>query len=222
MMSAVWLVFRREWQISFRRWSDLLSPLVFFTVTAALFPLAVSPLPNLLKQIGPGVLWVTALLAMLISMQRLFREDFEDGSLEQLALSPQPLPLLMLGKVLAFWVQTAVPLILLAPVVGVAYQLPTAASQVLILSLLLGTPALCMLGSVAAALTVGLRQGAGLLAILLLPLCIPVLIFGARAVDLAAGGFEVQGPLMLIAAISVLTVTLAPFATAAAVRVSLD
>jgi len=221
-MNAVWLLFKREMLQSFRRWSDLTSPLLFFMIVATLFPLAVSPLPNMLRLIGPGVLWVAALLAMLLAMPRLFREDFEDGSLEQLLLTPQPLSLLLLGKMLAYWVQVAVPLILLAPVVAVAYDLSAEAGRVLVLSLLLGTPALSMLGSIAAALTVGLRQGAGILAILLLPLCIPVLIFGARAVDLAATGMDSSGPLFLIAAISVLSITLAPFATAAAVRVSLD
>jgi len=222
MSGALKTVFLHEMQVSFRRWSDLVSPLVFFVVVVTLFPLAVSPLPEVLQQIGPGVLWVAALLAILLSMNRLFRDDFEDGSLETLVLAPEPLPLLMLGKVLAYWVQVAVPLILLAPVVAVAYDLPGNALQTLVLSLLLGTPALSMLGSVAAALTVGLRQGAGVLAILLLPLSIPVLIFGSRAVDLAVNDMATRGPLLLLAAISVLSVTLAPFATAAAVRVSLD
>jgi heme exporter protein B len=175
-----------------------------------------------LQQVGPGVLWVAALLALLLSMNRLFRDDFDDGSLEQLVLAPQPLALLVLGKVLAYWLQMVLPLLLLAPVVALAYDLPPTAIQVLLLSLLLGTPALSLLGAISAALTVGLRQGAGILAILLLPLSIPVLIFGSRATDLAVDGMNTSGPLLLLGAISLLALSLAPFAIAAALRVSLD
>jgi heme exporter protein B len=222
MIRPLWIVLKREMQQSFRRWSDLISPLVFFVVVASLFPLAISPAPDVLQQVGPGVLWVAALLALLLSMNRLFRDDFDDGSLEQLVLAPQPLALLVLGKVLAYWLQMVLPLLLLAPVVALAYDLPPTAIQVLLLSLLLGTPALSLLGAISAALTVGLRQGAGILAILLLPLSIPVLIFGSRATDLAVDGMNTSGPLLLLGAISLLALSLAPFAIAAALRVSLD
>ena len=222
MIRPLWIVLKREMQQSFRRWSDLISPLVFFVVVASLFPLAISPAPDVLQQVGQGVLWVAALLALLLSMNRLFRDDFDDGSLEQLVLAPQPLALLVLGKVLAYWLQMVLPLLLLAPVVALAYDLPPTAIQVLLLSLLLGTPALSLLGAISAALTVGLRQGAGILAILLLPLSIPVLIFGSRATDLAVDGMNTSGPLLLLGAISLLALSLAPFAIAAALRVSLD
>jgi len=213
---------RRELLQSVRRWSDLISPLVFFIVVCSLFPLAISPSPDVLKQVGPGVLWIAALLSILISMNRLFRDDYDDGSLEQLVLAPHPLSILVLGKVLAYWLQMVLPLLVLSPVVAIAYDLPENATVVLVLSLLAGTPALSLLGAITAALTVGLRQGGGILGILLLPLCIPVLIFGARAVDLAVSGMETGGPLLLLASISILAITLAPFAIAAALRVSVD
>jgi heme exporter protein B len=222
MIAPVWLLLKREMLQSFRRWSDLASPLVFFVVVSSLFPLAISPAPDVLRQVGPGVLWVAALLAILLSMSRLFRDDYEDGSLEQLSLAPHPLSLLLLGKVIAYWLQIVLPLLLLSPLVAIAYDLPAEATRVLLISLLLGTPALSLLGAITAALTVGLRQGAGILAILLLPLSIPVLIFGSRATDLAVGGMETSGPLMLLGAISLLALSLSPVAIAAAVRVSLD
>ncbi len=222
MIAPVWLLLKREMLQSFRLWSDLASPLVFFIVVSSLFPLAISPAPDVLRQVGPGVLWVAALLAILLSMSRLFRDDYEDGSLEQLCLAPHPLSLLLLGKVIAYWLQIVLPLLLLSPLVAIAYDLPPEATRVLVISLLLGTPALSLLGAITAALTVGLRQGAGILAILLLPLSIPVLIFGSRATDLAVGGMETSGPLMLLGAISLLALSLSPFAIAAAVRVSLD
>ena len=222
MIAPVWLLLQREMRQSFRRWSDLISPLVFFVVVASLFPLAISPAADVLRQVGPGVLWVAALLSMLLSMNRLFRDDYEDGSLEQLVLAPQPLDLLVLGKVLAHWLQMVLPLLLLTPAVATAYDLPGEATRVLLLSLLLGTPALSLIGGITAALTVGLRQGAGVLAILLLPLSIPVLIFGSRATDLAVSGMDTTGPLMLLGAMSILAASLAPFGIAAALRVSLD
>ncbi|MDG2154510.1 MAG: heme exporter protein CcmB [Gammaproteobacteria bacterium] len=222
MITPVWLLLKREMRQSVRRWSDLISPLVFFVLVSSLFPLAISPAADVLRQVGPGVLWVAALLSMLLSMNRLFRDDFEDGSLEQLVLAPQPLVLLVLGKVLAHWLQMVLPLLLLTPAVAIAYDLPGEATRVLLLSLLLGTPALSLLGGITAALTVGLRQGAGVLAILLLPLSIPVLIFGSRATDLALEGMDTTGPLMLLGAISLLSASLAPFGIAAALRVSLD
>lgn len=222
MIAPVWLLLQREMRQSFRRRSDLISPLVFFVVVATLFPLAISPATDVLRQVGPGVLWVAALLSMLLSMNRLFRDDYEDGSLEQLVLAPQPLVLLVLGKVLAHWLQMVLPLLLLTPAVATAYDLPAEATWVLLLSLLLGTPALSLIGGITAALTVGLRQGAGVLAVLLLPLSIPVLIFGSRATDLAVTGMDTTGPLMLLGAMSILAASLAPFGIAAALRVSLD
>jgi heme exporter protein B len=215
-------VLQRDLRIAIRRWSDLTSPLMFFLMVGALFPLAVSPEASVLRQIGPGVSWVAALLATLLSLNSMFRSDFEDGSLEQLALSPHPLSLLLTGKVLAHWLVTAVPLIILAPALGISYDLSAEGIQTLMLALLLGTPALNLVGSVGAALTVGIRQGNAILSLLVLPLAMPVLVFGARATDIAATGGDPSGGLYLLAAMSVLALTLAPFATAAAVRVSLD
>ncbi len=222
MGRALLAVVRRDLRIAFRRLADLASPLMFFAIVITLFPLAISPEPAVLRQIGPGVLWVAALLATLLALNTLFRSDFDDGSLEQLALSTHPLPLLVFGKILAHWLISGVPLVLLSPLLALSYDLSSNTLQVLALALLIGTPTLSLLGSVGAALTAGVRQAGGLLALLVLPLMLPVLVFGARATTLAATGQDPAGPLYLLAALAVLAVTLGPFATAAAVRVSLE
>ncbi len=205
-----------------RRWSDLVMPLMFFIIVCTLFPLAVGQDIEMLNNIGPGAIWVAALLATLLSLNSLFRDDFEDGTLEQLALDKEPLSFMLLAKTIAHWLVTELPLVVLSPVLVLAFGMPVDAIPGLVLTLLAGTPALSLIGSVGAALTAGLRQASGLLALLLLPLTVPVLIFGARAADLAASGQSIAGPLYLLGGISVLALTLAPFATAAAVRVSLD
>lgn len=222
MIRAFWLILERELALTFRRWSDLALPLMFFVLVGLLFTLAVGQDKALLRAIGPGVIWVSALLAGLLALNRLFREDFEDGSLEQLALSEHPLSLLLLAKVTGHWLTTQLPLVLIAPVMALGFDLPLAGIYALVVTLLLGTPAITLLGAVAAALTCGLRQASGLLALLLLPLTVPVLIFGARSVDLAASGESIAGPLYLLGSITVLALTLSPFAIAAAVRISLD
>jgi len=222
MGRALLAVVRRDLRIAFRRLADLASPLMFFAIVITLFPLAISPEPAVLRQIGPGVLWVAALLATLLALNTLFRSDFDDGSLEQLALSTHPLPLLVFGKILAHWLISGVPLVLLSPLLALSYDLSSNTLQVLALALLIGTPTLSLLGSIGAALTAGVRQAGGLLALLVLPLMLPVLVFGARATTLAATGQDPAGPLYLLAALAVLAVTLGPFATAAAVRVSLE
>ncbi|MEC7804294.1 MAG: heme exporter protein CcmB [Pseudomonadota bacterium] len=222
MGRALLAVIRRDLRISFRRLPDLASPLMFFAIVITLFPLAISPEPAVLRQIGPGVLWVAALLATLLALNTLFRSDFEDGSLEQLALSRHPLPLLVLGKILAHWLISGVPLVLLSPLLALSYDLSPNGLKVLALALLIGTPTLSLLGGVGAALTAGVRQAGGLLALLVLPLMLPVLVFGSRATTLAAMGQDPAGPLYLLAALAVLAITLAPFATAAGVRVSLE
>jgi heme exporter protein B len=222
MSRAFWLVMQREFALAFRRWSDLALPWLFFIIVCTLFPLAIGQDPLLLQVVGPGAIWVAALLATLLSLNSLFRSDFADGSLEQLALSEHPLTVLLLAKSTAHWLTTQLPLVILAPLLGLSFDLSAPAIQALTLTLLIGTPALTMLGSVAAALTAGLQQASGLLALLLLPLCVPILIFGARSVALAANGESVVGSVYLLAAISVLAITLTPFATAAAVRISLD
>ena len=222
MMGALAEVMRRELKVAFRRWSDLLLPLMFFVIVGTLFPLAVGQDPKILRAVGPGAIWVAALLATLLSLNNLFREDFDDGSLEQLALSPHPLSLLLLGKTAAHWVVTELPLVIIAPLLALGFGLPGQGIGALMLTLLIGTPALSLVGAVGAALTAGLRGASGLLALLLLPLTIPVLIFGARAAALAGEGQDISGPLYLLGGLTVLALTLTPFATAAAVRVSLD
>jgi len=221
-MSAFMSVIKYDLAMAFRRWSDLAMPLVFFAIVCTLFPLALGQDKELLRAIGPGAIWVAALLATLLSLNTLFREDFDDGSLEQLALSEHPLSILLLAKTTAHWLVAELPLVLLAPLLALGFDIPAAGREALLLTLLIGTPTLSLLGSVGAALTAGLRRASGLLAVLILPLSVPVLIFGARSADLAARGQSIEGPLLLLGGITVLTLTLAPFATAAAVRVTLD
>lgn len=222
MIRALLLVTGRELTLAFRRWSDIALPVVFFLIVCMLFPLALGQDLAMLRSVGPGAIWVAALLATLLSLNAFYREDFDDGSLEQLALAEQPLTILLLGKTLAHWLVTELPLILLAPLLALGFALSTEGVYGLIVTLLAGTPALSLLGSVGAALTAGLRQASGLIALLLLPLTTPILIFGARASELAANGESIDGPLLLLGGLSILALTLCPFATAAAVRVSLD
>ncbi|NND54913.1 MAG: heme exporter protein CcmB [Gammaproteobacteria bacterium] len=208
--------------LAVRRWSDLIQPIIFFTIVCTLFPLAIGQDKELLRAVGPGAVWVAALLATLLSLNTLFREDFEDGTLEQLALSPSPLSVVLLAKTTAHWLVAELPLVLLAPLLAIGFDLPGEGLRALLLTLLVGTPTLSLLGAVGAALTAGLRSASGLLAVLILPLTVPVLIFGARSVDLAIQGQNIDGPLLLLGGITVLALSLTPLATAAAVRVSLD
>ena len=222
LAGLVGAVVRRDLQVAFRRWGDVFSPLMFFAIVTVLFPLALSPQRETLQGIGPGVLWIAALLATLLSLNALFRADLEDGSMEQLVIGPHPLPVIMLGKTLAHWLISGLPLLLLAPVLAVTYYLPGRGAVALGVTLLLGTPTLSLLGSIGAALTAGVRQSGGLLALLVLPLMLPVLMFGARATDLAAAGESIAGPLYLLGAFLLLALSLVPLAAAAAIRVSLD
>jgi heme exporter protein B len=212
----------RDLQVAFRRWGDVASPVMFFAMVSTLFPLALSPEMAMLRAIGPAVLWIAALLSSLLSLNALFRSDLEDGTLEQLVLHPQPLAVLMLGKICAHWLVSGLPLVVLAPLLGITYYLPGDALVTLCLTLLLGTPILSLLGAIGAALTAGLRQAGGLLALLVLPLMLPTLMFGARATDLAGGGSDPEGLLYLMAAMLALATSLAPIAAAAAIRVTLD
>jgi len=191
-------------------------------MVTTLFPLALSPAPELLRAIAPGVIWVSALLASLLAAESLFRQDIEDGTMEQLALSPQPLSLLLLAKTTSHWLMTGLPLVLMAPIVGHALFLPAEAVPATMLALLLATPVLSLAGAVMAALTVGLRRGGGLLSLLILPIVMPVLIFGARATDMAMQGLDVSGVMYLLAAVLLLALSLAPAGMAAAMRISLD
>lgn len=217
-----WATCRREYLLSFRRKSDLVNPLIFFLMVATLFPLGVSPDPGFLAQLAPGVVWVAALLSTLLSMDALFRSDYEDGSLEQLLLSPQPLFLVVLAKVLAHWSVTGLALTVMAPLLGLMLFLPAEGMPGLMLSLLLGTPTLSLVGAIGAALTVGLRKGGVLISLLVLPLYIPVLIFGSSAVQAAVTGLPLGGYLALLGALLALALGLAPLAISAALRISMS
>jgi heme exporter protein B len=222
MLSMFRCILRRDLVLALRRRSDVLSTLFFFIIVISLFPLGVGPEMSLLRTMGPGVVWVAALLASMLSLGRLFSNDYRDGTLEQMLLTPQPLPLLVLGKVVAHWLVSGVPLVLIAPVLGMQFGLSADALLVLLGSLLLGTPVLSMIGAVGAALTLGLRGGGVLVSLLVLPLYIPVLIFGAGAVEAHISGLGAQAHLSLLGAFLVLSLLFAPWATAAALRISME
>jgi heme exporter protein B len=213
-------VVRRDVLLAWKRPGDVLNPLFFFAMVATLFPLAVGPGPEQLRFSGPGVVWVAALLATLLSLNSLFLSDHEDGSLDQLVLSPQPLPLLALAKAAAHWLITGLPLVLVSPLIAVTFQMPAGTIGIMMVTLAFGTVSLSMLGSIGAALTVGLHRGTALLSLLILPLAMPVLIFGARTVALSSAEDAVAAGVYFLAAYCMLAVTLAPFATAAALRIS--
>jgi heme exporter protein B len=215
-------ILRRDLLLAFRHKAEALGVLFFFVIVASLFPLGIGPEKQLLRAIGPGVVWVAALLASMLALNRIFANDHADGTLEQMLLTPQPLALVVLGKVAAHWLVAGVPLLLLAPILGLQYGLPGEALAIMVLALLLGTPVLSLLGAIGAALTLGLRGGGVLLALLVLPLYIPVLIFGAGAVDAAAAGQAAGAHLSLLAAGLALAVVFAPWATATALRISLE
>jgi len=222
-LNGAWMtVLRRDLLLAFRRRSDVATTLFFFLIVSSLFPLGIGPEPAVLSSIAPGVLWVAALLAGMLSLTRLFAADFADGSLEQILLVPQPLTLLVTAKVFAHWLVCGLPVVLLAPLIGLQYALPYDALKVLIVSLLLGTPALSLIGAIGAALTLGVRGSGLLVALLVLPLYIPVLIFGAGAVAASQHGMSAQAHLSLLAACSILSLVLAPLATAAALRISVE
>jgi heme exporter protein B len=219
---AAWLVLERDLRLAFRRWEQVTHPVVFFLMIASLFPLALSPEPSQLRNIAACVVWVGALLSSLLALESLYRSDQDDGTLEQLTLSGQPLPILLLAKTVAHWLLSGIPLVIAAPLVAISMGASGEAYGVLMASVALGTGVLSFLGSVGAALTLGSRRGSVLLSLLVLPLALPVLIFGARATDLAMHGESAAGPLWLLSAVLILSVTLAPWASAAAVRISLE
>jgi len=222
MFEAFLTIVRRDLILAVRRRSDIFSTLFFFVIVVSLFPLGIGPELNTLRLIAPGVVWVAALLASMLALERLFSADHDDGTLEQMLLAPQPLFILVLGKVAAHWLVTGVPLVLMAPLLGIQYDLSTQALQMLLVTLLLGTPALSLIGAIGAALTIGLRGGGVLVSLLVLPLYIPVLIFGAGAVEADVSGLGAQGHLSLLGAILILALLLAPLATSAALRVSAE
>lgn len=221
-MSVTVAVLVRDLRLALRRPGQVLHPLAFFAVVALLFTLGYSPELGKLRQIAPGVLWVGALLASLLSLDGLFREDADDGTLEQMVLSGRPLAALVLGKATAHWLLTGLPLTLMSPVLGITLGVPTAAMTGILLALALGTVSLSLIGAMGAALTLGVRRGGMLLSLLTLPLAVPVVIFGARATELAIAGDGLSGAVYLLASLAVLSVTLAPLAAAAAVRIGLE
>ncbi len=213
-------VLRRDLKVAVRNKGDIFNPLVFFVIVITLFPLGIGSDSQVLTRIAPGIIWVAALLSALLSLERLFKNDYNDGSLEQMLLSPQPLFIMVFAKVLAHWVLTGIPIIIIAPLLAVLLHLEEAAYGALIITLLLGTPILSLIGAVGVALTVGIKKGGVLLSLLVLPLYIPVLIFATGAIEAAALAMPYAGHLAIIAALLTGAITLTPFAIGAALRVS--
>jgi len=220
MLRAYYYLLIRDLRLALRNRHELANPLIFFILVVSLFPLAVTPTPEVLQAMAPGVIWVSALLAVLLSLDRLFKQDYDDGSLDQLMLSPNPLMILVFAKVTAHWLLTGLPLVIVAPLLGLFMAMPPEAVNVLIYSLLLGTPVLSLIGAIGVSLTVAVNRGGVLLSLIVLPLYIPILIFGANAVDVAMDGLSVKGQLFFLAAVLALAVSLAPLATSVALRIT--
>ena len=220
-MSALTAVLRRDLRLAWRTPGDSVNVVLFFVLSVVLFPFGVGPAAEILSRISVGVIWVMALLAALLSLDRLFREDADDGSLDLLALSPAPLEFLVLGKVLAHWLITGLPLIVASPLLALFLQMPREAYPTLLLALLIGTPTLSLIGAIGASLTLGARRGGVLVGLLVLPLYIPVLIFGVGAVEAASAGLEARPHLLLLGGLLALFLPLSPVATAAALRQAL-
>jgi heme exporter protein B len=222
LTSAFTLLLRRDLTLAYRRRAELVNPLLFFVLVTAMFPLGIGNDPKLIEAVGPGVIWVAALLAALLSLDAMFRSDYDDGSLEQFMLSAHPVSVLVLAKVLAHWLVTGLPLFIAAPLLAVLLNIPTEAIPTLMLTLVLGTPVLSLIGSVGVALTVGLRRGGVILSLLILPLYVPVLIFATDAVKTAIVGIPTTAQLSILSAMLVGSLVLAPLATAASLRISLS
>lgn len=222
MVSVLRWMIRRDLLLAMRQRTDVLTTVVFFVIVVSLFPLGVGPEMEKLRPLAAGVLWVAALLASMLSLGRLFAGDYADGSLEQMLIAPQPLSLLVLGKVIAHWLVAGLPLVLIAPVLGIQYDLTGEPLLVLLVSLLIGTPVLSAIGAVGAALTLGLRGGGVLIALLVLPLYVPVIIFGAGAVEASQSGIGPEGHLSLLAAFLMLSLVVSPVAAATALRISVE
>jgi heme exporter protein B len=216
------LLLKRDLTLAYRQRSELVNPLLFFVLVTALFPLGIGADPTLLRAIGPGIIWVAALLAAMLSLDSVFRSDFDDGSLEQYLLSAHPLSIMVLAKTIAHWLITGLPLLVVAPLLGILLDLSGAAIWTLVLTLALGTPVLSMVGAIGVALTVGLRRSGMILSLLVLPLYVPVLIFAANAVETASAGLPITAHLSLLTALLALACSLSPVATAAALKISLS
>jgi heme exporter protein B len=222
MLGVLRSVIARDLTLAWRRRSDVFTSMIFFVIVASLFPLGIGPEPKLLLAIGPGVVWVAALLASMLALSRLFASDYADGTLEQMLLAATPLSVIVIAKVIAHWIAANLPLVLIAPLLGLQYGLPADALVVLALTLALGTPSLSLIGAIGAALTLGLRGGGVLLALLVLPLYAPVLILGSLAVEATATGMSAQPYLLLLAAMALAALSLAPWAVSAALRISYE
>jgi heme exporter protein B len=221
-MNAFFAIIHRDLLLVMRRKSEVLTALFFFVVVASLFPLGIGADAALLRKIAPGVLWVAALLSTLLGLQRMFAADYLDGALEQLILTPQSLVLLVAGKVTAHWLVSGLPLVLLAPIIGIQFDLDASSLYVLMGSLLLGTPVLSLLGSIGAALTLGVRGGSVLMSLLILPLYIPVLIFGAGAVYANSVGLDISGHFSLLGALLILALAFVPWVSASALKIAIE
>ncbi|MET0065231.1 MAG: heme exporter protein CcmB [Candidatus Thiodiazotropha sp.] len=222
LTSAFNLLLKRDLVLAYRRRSELVNPMLFFVLVTAMFPLGIGNDPKLIEAVGPGVVWVAALLASLLSLDSMFRSDFEDGSLEQYMLSAHPISILVLAKILAHWLVTGLPLFIVAPLLAILLNIPGEAVPTLMLTLLLGTPVLSLIGSVGVALTVGLRRGGVILSLLVLPLYVPVLIFATDAVKTSIAGIPTTAQISILSAMLVGSLVLAPLATAASLRISLS
>jgi len=223
MFSAFWIILKRDLLLALRRRNEVFTVLFFFIIVISLFPMAIGSDEKILTKIASGVVWVAALLASTLALERLFSNDYEDGTLEQLALAPQSLSIMVFAKIVAHWVLTGLPLVLIAPLVGLFYQLPMESVGTMMMALLLGTPVLSMIGAIGAALTLGLRGGGVLLSFLVLPLYIPVLIYGSGAITASMSeGLSTQPYLLLLLAFMILSVIFAPWATASALKISLE
>jgi len=222
LSAAFWALLKRDLRLAYRHRNELFNPLFFFVLVVMLFPLGTSPEKQLLMTMAPGVIWVAALLASMLSLDTLFRADYEDGTLEQILISPHPLSVLVLAKIISHWLVTGFPMILLAPLLAIFMYLPEEGIGVLMLTLAIGTPVLSLIGAIGMGLTVGLRRGGMLLSLLVLPLYMPVLIFSASAVDAHLADMAIRGQIYFLSAVLVLALTLAPVATAAALRISLE
>lgn len=222
MLASFFLVIRRELLLAYRRLSEILNPLWFFILIITLFPLALGPEPGILSRIAPGIIWVAALLATLLSLERLFRDDFNDGSLEQLLLAPAPLFVIVVAKVLAHWLLTGLPLIIISPLLAVLLGMDWDSWLAVFVTLLIGSPTLSFIGAIGVALTVGLRKGSVILSLLVLPLYVPVLIFATSAIEAASLGMSYSGQLAILAAMLTGTITLTPWLIGLALRISVE
>jgi heme exporter protein B len=222
MLKAFTAIIRRDLVLAMRRRSEIANPVLFFILVITLFPLGIGAQPKLLQAIAPGIIWVSALLATMLSLDSLFRSDFDDGSLEQILLSPYPTSILVLGKITAHWLTTGLPLLIVAPLLAVFLGMPNQSLSILLITLLLGTPILSLIGAVGVALTVGLRRGGMILSLLVLPLYVPVLIFASNAVEMASTGLPFNAQINILISMLLMALVLAPWPTAAALKMSIN